>query len=272
MQFSTNAIHRSLQFFLLIVLPSCGQALAQNSTPNINEMPGSLEVGVLHHTLTAGNPSWNGQFARGVLVSDTSNAWNASIVNLREFGDSGTMIALGNTHYFDDKWYSSVSASGSSGGSFLPRLRFDVSGSRRWLEGLNLLTTVTLTAINAKDGHQDRSLLLSSAYYFQQPLVLEAGVRINQSNPGKVVSNAKYVAVTYGENKKQIMSLRYGYGQEAYQYIGVDAFLVDFKSDAWTATWRKWIRPQLGFQVRAESYHNQYYDRRGIEVSAFKEF
>lgn len=271
MQFSINKRRQSLSLLLMIALLGCGQVLAQSPATIKTEMPAYLETGVSHHQFTAGYENWNGQLARGALRSDASNVWNAEIANVRQFAENSTLIALGNTHEFNEQWYSTVSASGSSG-NFFPQLRLDISGTRKWLEHRNLLTTIGISAINAKDGHQDRSLLFSSAYYFQRPWVLMGGIRINQSNPGKVVSDSRFIAATYGIDKQQVISLQYSEGQEAYQYIGSNAFLVNFKSNIWTGTWRKWIQPQLGFQVRAEAYHNQYYDRRGIEVSAFKEF
>jgi YaiO family outer membrane protein len=271
MQFSTSEKLRSLRFFFSSALLGCGEVFAQTPATVKTEMPAYLEAGVSHHKYSAGYEHWNGQFARGAMRSDSSNVWNAEIANVHQFADNSTLIAIGNTHEFNDRWYSMVSASGSNG-YFFPRLRLDVSGTRKWLAQRNFLTTVGLSAINAKDGHQDRSLLLSWAYYFKRPWVLEGGIRLNQSNPGRVSSDSRFIAATYGIDKQQVVSLRYGEGQEAYQYIGADAFLVDFKSNIWTGTWRKWMRPQLGFQVRVESYHNQYYDRHGIEISAFKEF
>lgn len=272
MQISIHKRHRTIQLFILIAVLWCGHAMAQSALSTKAETSGSLEAGGLHHSLTARYQNWNGQFIRGVLRSDSNNVWGAEIVDSREFGDEGTLLVLENTHTFNDRWYSAVSASGSNGGFYLPRLRLDVTVSKKWLTRRNLVTSIGVTAVNAKDGHQDRSMLLSTSYYFDAPWVIEHGTRTNVSNPGLVLSSSSYVAATYGRDKQQIMSLRFGYGQEAYQYIGANAPIVNFKSQILTWTWRKWIRQQQGFQMRTEWYHNQYYDRRGIEVSAFKEF
>ncbi|HWU84388.1 MAG TPA: YaiO family outer membrane beta-barrel protein [Rhodocyclaceae bacterium] len=250
------------------IAPSNLTLISQTAEPS----SGYIEAGLLHHSLSAGYPAWQGVFLRAGWRSDPDNFWSAELVKSQEFGDQGTLAVLGNTHTINERWYTNVSVSGSSGGFYLPTLRMDVSANRKWLERLNLVTTVGLTAINARDGHEDRSLLLAASYYFEAPFVLEGGIRFNNSNPGQVKSTSQYVALTYGEHRKQILSLRYGFGEEAYQYIGVDAPLINFNSNVWTGTWRKWINPRQGFQVRAESYHNPYYNRMGMELSVFQEF
>lgn len=242
-------------------------ALAQGAAPTA-----SVEIGALRHTLSDGYGSWTHQFVRGTVQAGADDTWNAELVNARQFGDRGTLIVLGNTHRFDERWYGSVFVAGSSGGFFFPHARLDVSASRKWLAQGNLVSTLGLTAVDAKDGHKDRSVLLGASYYFDSPWMVEGGLRINRSNPGQVVSNGKYLAVTYGRQQQQIVSLRYGFGSEAYQYVGANALLVDFDSNVRTATWRKWLRPHQGFQLRAEAYHNPFYDRRGIELAAFQEF
>lgn len=232
----------------------------------------SLEVGLLHHRLTDKYPAWNGQFVRGIWHSDANNTWNAELVNAREFSDNGALVVVGNTHTYDKYWYSNIVISSSAAGLFFPRWKFDAALSRKWLSGLNLVTTVGFSIIEAKDEHSDQGLSLSATYYFETPWVLEGGVRVNNSQPGDVTSLSKYVACTYGGEKTQIMSLRYGFGVEAYQIIGVDAQISNFSSDVWTATWRKWLRTNQGFQLRAESYVNPSYRRQGIEASLFQEF
>ena len=251
----------------VLAAASAAPAEAQSAAPTA-----TIEAGALHHTLSDNYGSWNSQFLRGSLQAGTSDTWNAELVNSRQFGEHGTLLVLGNTHQIDERWYSSVSVAGSSGGFFFPHVRVDLSANRKWLRQRNLVSTLSFTAIDSKDGHKDRSLLLAMAYYFDSPWVVQGGIRINRSNPGQVVSNGKYLAVTYGRYQQQMLSLNYGFGSEAYQYVAPNALLVDFNSRALTATWRKWLRPRQGFQVRAEAYSNPFYDRRGIELSVFQEF
>jgi YaiO family outer membrane protein len=247
------------------------QARAEDAPVQL-KMSGYLEAGGMHHNLTGGFGTWNGEFVRGVLQTDADNVWNAELVNMSEFGDRGVLLTGGLTHTINDDWFVSVSGASSSGGFFLPRLRLDVSLSRKWLADRQLVTTVGLTGVDSKDGHRDRSVLLAASYYFKRPWVLEGGVRVNHSDPGAVTSTSSYVAATYGEEKRRIISLRYGFGTEAYQLIGDNAALSNFHSDVWTLTWREWVARRRGFQTRLETYRNPTYSRTGIEFSLFQDF
>jgi len=255
--------------FRAAVLAAC---LACSAAAGAAGVSGMVEAGGLQHTLTAGFPDWRHQFVRGNLRTDADNLWDADLVHATRFNDTGTMLVLGNTHQFSPLWYSNLSIAASNGGFFFPSLRLDAAANRKWGAERKLVTTVGLTAFNAKDGHRDRSLLLGLTYYLDIPLVLEGGVRINRSNPGSVVSRANYVAVTYGQEQKQIISLRHGFGKEAYQLIGANALLVDLNSNVSTLTWRQWLRPRQGVQLRAEKYSTPFYRRQGVELALFQEF
>lgn len=248
----------------LALLALHGTAQAQTAT---------LEAGLLHHSLSDGLGQWNQQFVRGTWRTSEATVWNADLVNARQFGAHGTLAVAGVTHVFNDDWYGSVG--GSYGSSFFyPKGRADAVLNRKLGAAKNIVATLGATAVNARDGHRDRSVLLGLSWYLQNALVLQGGTRINRSDPGGVMANAKYVAATWGYNKQQYISVRYDQGEEAYQYIGagVADLLVNFRSNVASATWRKWLGPTHGFQLRAEAYHNPYYNRRGLEAALFKEF
>lgn len=242
-------------------------AAAQASTT------GTLEAGLLHHKVTGGLGNWDQQFVRATLRSSDATVWNADLVNAREFGAHGTLAVGGVTHVFNEDWYGGFGASYGTG-FFFPKGRADLVINRKLGAGRNVVATAGLTAVNARDGHRDRSLLLGLSWYLPEAWVLQGGIRINRSNPGRVMANTKYLAATWGYDKRQYVSLRYDMGAEAYQLIGAGAgdLLVDFRSNVVSATWRKWLAPSYGFQLRAEAYHNPYYNRRGLEAALFKEF
>jgi len=249
-----------------------GTVAHAQSEPVKLKMSGSIEAGVMHHRLSAGYGSWNGQFVRGALQTGENTVWNGELLNTAQYGDSGVLAAAGVTHTLNDKWFVSGAVSTSGGGFFLPRLRLDLTLNRKWLDALNLVTTVGFTAVNAKDEHRDRSVLLAASYYFAQPWIVEGGVRLNNSNPGSVNSAAWYVAATWGQDKKRMLSLRYGRGEEAYQLTGSAATLASFYSSGLTFTWREWFSPEWGAQFRADGYRSPNYDRYGVELSVFRDF
>jgi YaiO family outer membrane protein len=247
-----------------------GACAAQTSAP---ATAGTIEAGILRHGLTDGYGDWRHVFVRGNLRTSADNMWDAEIVRADRFNETGTAFVLGNTHQFNDRWYGNFGVSSSSGGSFLPSWRVDMAANRKWLAGSNLITTVGFTAVEAKDYHSERSILLALTYYLPTyPVVVQTGMRTSRSDPGSVISHSGYAAVTYGYDKKHLISLMHSRGGESYQIIGLNALLVDFHSSATTATWRQWVRPNAGFLVRAEAYRNPFYRRSGLEVAVFREF
>jgi YaiO family outer membrane protein len=103
-------------------------------------------------------------------------------------------------------------------------------------------------------------------------LILQTGIRINRSNPGAVVSRAKYVGLTYHKPQRHMVSVLHSFGREAYQLIGPDALLVGLDSTVDTLTWRQWVRPRQGIQLRLEKYRTPFYSRQGAELALFQEF
>jgi YaiO family outer membrane protein len=68
------------------------------------------------------------------------------------------------------------------------------------------------------------------------------------------------------------MTVRYGWGRESYQLIGVSSTLVDFASSSTLLTWRQWIGKSWGTQLRGEHYQNPTYYRDGVEAGLFVDF
>lgn len=263
---------KQLSGLVALVLLLCGQsAQAQQEEGMKLKLSGSIEVGALAHNVTGELGDWRGEFARAVIYQGY-NVWNAELLDIRQFGERTQVAALALTHTINDDWYASGAVAASTQGNTQARLRLDTSLSRKWLKQRNLVTTVGIGAADARDGHRDYGLLLNAAYYFDSPWVVEGGIRFNHSNPGSVLSNGKFVAVTYGREKQNVYILRYGFGSEAYQSIGGDALLSNFNSDVLTLTWRTWLAKDLAFQTKGEVYRNPYYDRRGLELSVIKEF
>jgi YaiO family outer membrane protein len=233
---------------------------------------GSVDVGALHHTLTGGFPAWNGEFVRGIVHTSESNTINIEVDRFGEFGDQGKLFVIGDTIDLNADWYAAVNIQGSSGGFFLPRRHVDLDLSRKWFAERNLVTSIGLSAIDAKDDHNDRAVHLGAAYYYSVPLVIEGGVSLNQSSPGGIRATSRFVAATYGRDKSGILSVRYSTGRESYQLIGGNSTLVDFPSQSLLVTWRQWIGRDWGTQLRSENYRNPFYHRDGIEVGLFVDF
>jgi YaiO family outer membrane protein len=238
---------------------------------------GSIDAGMGYHSLSDGYRNWNTQFVRGVYASDPKNTWNLEINNQNQFGARGVAMAVGNTHVFNDDWYTSAFVSASAGGFFLPKYGVDIMVNRKLLPARNLVVGVGLSTNRNKDRHRDTAVLLSGAYYFDAPLVIEGNVRLNNSNPGSVRTNYVTLAATYGREKQRYLVISHARGREGWQTVGdpvtgTSTTLTDFRSHSTLLTWREWIGRDWGMQLRAEHYNSAYYRRWGGEMGVFFDF
>jgi len=233
---------------------------------------GYVEAGGDFHSVTNHFGDWAGEYLKGQVQSDASNSWNGEALNQREFGATGAYGDIGNTHIFNEDWYTSVTAGAGDGGIYLPRYRLDAFLNKKWLDNRQFITTVGLGFDKAVDDHHDASAFLGATYYFQAPWIIQGGIRFNRSDPGNANSTSQFVAVTEGTNKHHFITLRYGFGEEAYQIIGPSTTLSDFHSQQLSLELRQWLSDDWGFNALGERYHNPSYDRTGITLGIFKDF
>lgn len=205
-------------------------------------------------------------------VTQGKNVWFAEINGQHEFADAGVYFAAGDTFTLNHDWYGSLTVGSSAGGFFWPRLRTDAFINKKWFERGQFITTAGFGYYAAKDEHRDNSYYIGSTYYFSKPWIVEEGVRFNVSNPGVVYSPSGFVAVTQGRDKHYYLTVRVGFGEEAYQLVGPTATLSDFTSQTFTITYRKWIYKTWGINVVGDFYHNPYYVKGGNLIGVFKDF
>jgi len=231
-----------------------------------------VEGGIKYYNVNEGFADTYGAYVRGVIDQPGKNVWYGEVVYLDRFDDTGTFFSIGNTHTFNDRYYSNVAVGTSIGGFFWPSFRVDASLSRKWFPEQNFVSTLGVGYYNAKDEHSDKSLLLEGAYYFDSPWIVQAGVRLNESDPGSVFSPSGYAAVTYGTDKVRYITARYGFGQQGYQALTSPAFFVDFPFHEFRLTWREWVARDWGFNLVGHDFESPPYDERGFELGLFKEF
>jgi YaiO family outer membrane protein len=239
--------------------------------PRPKQLSNYFEAGGDYLTLTNGFGYWAGGYARGV-VTEGKNIWNVEVNGQHEFGDAGVYLAAGDTYNFSSDWYGSLTVDSSVGGFFWPRFRGDGFINRKWMARKQFITTLGFGYYAAKDVHRDHSFFVGSTYYFTKPWILEEGIRFNVSNPGSVFSPAGFVAVTQGRNQQHYITLRAGFGVEAYQLVGPTVALNDFQSQTLTATWRQWLGTNWGLNLVGDYYHSPFYLRGGTNIGFFREF
>ncbi len=136
----------------------------------------------------------------------------------------------------------------------------------------NWVATLGAGTYKAPDGHRDNNVNLGAAWYLAQPLVLEAGVRFNRSQPGAVNTHQQFIAATAGRNQQDLLAARVSWGGEGYLPIGPSSSLVGFNSNELTLAWRHWLSKRMGLSSTLSHYRNPSYERTGIDVGAFLEF
>lgn len=223
----------------------------------------------------------------GALTDGYSDWYDESIVGRFDAGAGRLiMLEMGHQSHFDDdgyqlgvsfltaspKWYAIVGGGSSAGGFFLPKARFDMAISKKWMDSGSLVSTIGATYYKAKDEHSDQAISALLLYYFSHNWIVESGMRVNQSAPGGVVARRYLLTVTFARYKKQNFIFRMDTGNEAYQITGETTLVTDFNSQEMALTWRQWLHPSYGVSTLVGHYRNPYYQRRMIQIGFFYEF
>ena len=253
--------------------PAAAQQVVSSPTPPVSPklLTNYLESGGSYLSLTNGYGYWAGGYSR-MVYQQGSNVWSGEMNGQKEFGDAGVYFAATDTHAFSSDWYGSLTLGSSAGGFFWPRFRGDAFLNKKSLGRKQWITTVGYGYFEAKDVHRNHSIFVGSTYYFEKPWIVEEGLYLNVSNPGKVFAPSGFAAVTEGRNKHQFITVRVGLGEEGYQLVGATTTLAQFQSQSVTITWRKWLGANWGFNAVADFYTNPFYSRGGSSFGFFKEF
>lgn len=249
--------------------PSAASDINSPSMPSLSRH--ALEIYTNRHHLSAGYGAWSEAGLRGNYEIG-ANLLQFELASMRRFGESGTYLGIGDKVNISPDWFATLAVGAGDGASYLPRYRVDGFINRKLLSEKNLIGTLGLGYYRAPDGHIDRNLSLGGTYYFSQPWVVQAEVKFNMSNPGRVNTRQQFIAATWGRAKQMQITGRYAWGTEGYQSIGAGASIIDFRSQQASIALRKWINPHWGISGSAEHYKNPLYKRNGVNVGLFWQF
>lgn len=239
------------------------------TTPTSRPLSASLEFGA--GFTYDGNKNWDGPFVRADVQQNAKTGWSVELARAGSFGDTGMLMIAGLTRDFNPKWYADFAVASSREGFFLPAVSANSTLHRKWLHD-HMATSFGGGYDRFKDHTNQYRWGGSVSYRLKRPWEFNAGIGFARSDALPVTTRSQFVGVTEGHDKKRLLSLRATFGYEAYQIIGGDTSIADFQSHEISVRVQQWVRPGWGFAVGAAYYSNPYYQRKGAEVSFFKNF
>lgn len=258
----------------LLMLPLASQAASDTTNPPdvlLRTPARSIDVTTGYQHLTGGLAPWRQVTVHGVYESG-SHVFQGELSNKREFDTVGNFLGVTDTYSINSDWFTSGSIGFGDGAFYLPKVRFDGFLYKKWLPKKNFVSSIGIGYYDAPDGHVDRSIAFGGAYYFDQPWVVEGGVRFNRSNPGQINSHQQFIAVNFTPDQQNSLSARYAWGSEGYVPLAAKTSIVGFNSTDASVSWRRKLNKQWGFLVSANRYRNPNYQRSGIDLGVTRQF
>lgn len=230
---------------------------------------GWVQAEAFYHGVTNGFGDLKGGALRLMAPAGRRSVIHAELIGQEAFGDRGVYGSFGLRHQLAPDWFMLASVGGGTGDFFFPELRADLVAGKAWLPRRNLVTILGGTWVKSKDIYEDRAVTASVAAYFPG-VAVEAGGRVNWSDPEAVRSGRAFGAVTMGRERVRYVTLRGTTGKEGYQLTGVTDAVRSFTSSEVSVSWREWVSGTLGTFVAVEWYDNPFYTRRGVTIGLFR--
>ncbi|MDY7575214.1 YaiO family outer membrane beta-barrel protein [Actimicrobium sp. CCI2.3] len=231
----------------------------------------SFEVTTGTQHLTGPYSSWHHVTLHGVMEQE-DHVLQGELSSKNEYDTSGTFLGLTDTITIDNNRFASLSIGVGDGAFYLPRYRLDGFLYNKWLPEKNFVSALGVGYYDAPDGHVDTSISLGGAWYFEQPLVLEGGVRFNRSNPGGVMTHQQFIAASYNPDPRNAWSARVAWGSEGYLPLALGNSLVNFNSQEASLAWRRQINQNWGASISINHYRNPTYERSGVDIGLSRHF
>lgn len=253
--------------FAVAVLASPAAVWAQGPPPP--GPAGWVQAEAFYHNVTNDFGDWRGVALRLVAPAGRSTIWYVDGQVQKAFKDRGVYGVLANRRQLGADWFTLVGVGGGTGDFVLPDLRTDATVGKAWLPRRNLVTMVSTTYINAKEGFEDFAVSGSVALYLPGA-VLEGGGRSNWSWPGSVQSSRAFGAITLGRERRRLLTARGSAGWEGYQLTDVVETRRRFRSQEASVSWREWLGAGVGFFLQGAYYDNPFYTRTGATLGIFR--
>lgn len=254
--------------------PNAGQQPKSFPAPIAKPYPaGYVEGAVLYGHLTNGYGDWVNQYIKSFVQINNNNGVGLQLAHDYEYGEHGDYAVGDLLHIINEDWYTSFGLGISNKTIFVPKYYIGGAVFRKFSATHRWIAYLGAHAYWWRPVYKTEDINPGLIYYFEKAWVIEIGTLLNQSNPGNVYSAAGYIAVTQGRVKEHYLTLRYGFGKEAYLPLGINVpGAVGYISNVITATWRQWWGQSFGTHIVGEAYTNKFYNRYGISIGLFKDF
>lgn len=196
----------------------------------------------------------------------------ASIERKKAFGEQASVLVGSYAWNLNEVNRLGLAMAFSDAASIAARWRFDAQYSRTLLPQRNLVASVGGFVSHTADGHSDRSLIGSAAWYFADRQVLEGGLRWAASNPGAQSAARAFGVYTYGAVGESTLSVRLEAGREAYQTLGDNVAVANFASREVAVAGRLWLNADAGLGLNAAHYRNPTYRKNTLGLVGFFRF
>lgn len=252
----------TLALGLLPAAPALAQAGAANTA----------ELLVTGSRISAGLPDGHALNLRLTSQRGGDNVWRAELLQERRFGENGGVAGAGFTVGLAPDWFGGANLTLGNGGPNWARKRLDLQLSTRLGAARENIAQLSVYRALYDNQRSDTGYGLALVSYSFSPLVLQAGVVFNVSDPGSVHSTMTTLSGTWGREGEQYISLRVSSGGESYQALGAAAQLVDFNSHSAALQWRRWLGPRWGVTAQLEHYRNPSYERLSLGAGLFSQW
>lgn len=193
---------------------------------------------------------------------------------IRREGD-GTLGAAGAYMDWTDNFYTFTSFSGGSNTAYLPKMRVDHDLNFKFGKENNYIWTVGGTYIKYHNEYRDYIWSTGLTAYIDRTIVSYRFFR-NRSNPGAAMSNTHEYSLGIGQDKREITTLTYSTGNQAYMASYLTApELVDNDASTVSLNHRQWTSRNEGYFVELSKFNLKGaggYSSKAIAVGFFKEY
>jgi YaiO family outer membrane protein len=217
------------------------------------------EVEYAHASLTNGFQDWNDlnilnyfgkEGSRFIIETDYKN----------HFGKSAGVFGITYTQTYSLLWYQDFSAAVSTSNSIIPGSVLFTELHRKLLTDQSLVLGLGIGHNISQDPYSDTYGLFEAYYYLVGPISFQAGLRVNGSSPGSVLTTREFASINF-LNERWDCYVRFETGREGYAVVGINNFKNEFHSENETIQFRYFLNQEWGIGVHVDFYQSEIYNR-----------